>query len=87
MEVSKDGSIITTTHSNIVTFWNSKEYVFFFFIVQATILNYSLSLSIDILTIIKINDTFSYMKIYFFLIFKFLYQINQDKRIYGSDSS
>lgn len=25
MEVSKDGSIITTTHSNIVTFWNSKE--------------------------------------------------------------
>ncbi|XP_011498271.1 PREDICTED: serine-threonine kinase receptor-associated protein [Ceratosolen solmsi marchali] len=25
MEVSKDGSIITTTHSNIVTFWDSKE--------------------------------------------------------------
>lgn len=27
MEVSKDGNIITTTHSNIVTFWDSKEYV------------------------------------------------------------
>lgn len=25
MEVSKDGTIITTTHSNVVTFWNSKE--------------------------------------------------------------
>jgi len=29
MEVSKDGNIITTTHSNIVTFWDSKEYVIF----------------------------------------------------------
>ncbi|XP_011700896.1 PREDICTED: serine-threonine kinase receptor-associated protein isoform X1 [Wasmannia auropunctata] len=25
MEVSKDGKIITTTHSNLVTFWDSKE--------------------------------------------------------------
>ncbi|XP_053990566.1 serine-threonine kinase receptor-associated protein isoform X2 [Hylaeus anthracinus] len=25
MELSKDGTIITTTHSNIVTFWNSKD--------------------------------------------------------------
>ncbi|XP_043286855.1 serine-threonine kinase receptor-associated protein isoform X2 [Venturia canescens] len=25
MEVSKDGNIITTTHGNIVTFWNSKD--------------------------------------------------------------
>ncbi|XP_032676916.1 serine-threonine kinase receptor-associated protein isoform X2 [Odontomachus brunneus] len=25
MEVSKDGTIITTSHSNIVTFWNTKE--------------------------------------------------------------
>lgn len=25
MELSKDGNIITTTHSNIVTFWDSKE--------------------------------------------------------------
>lgn len=30
MEVSRDGNIITTTHSNIVTFWNSREYVHFF---------------------------------------------------------
>jgi len=34
MEVSKDGNIITTTHSNIVTFWNSKEYVIFFSLVK-----------------------------------------------------
>ena len=25
MELSKDGTIITTTHSNVVTFWDSKE--------------------------------------------------------------
>ncbi|XP_014214063.1 serine-threonine kinase receptor-associated protein isoform X2 [Copidosoma floridanum] len=25
MEVSKDGKVITTTHSNLVTFWDSKE--------------------------------------------------------------
>jgi len=30
MEVSKDGNVITTTHSNIVTFWDSKEYLNFF---------------------------------------------------------
>jgi hypothetical protein len=29
MEVSKDGNVITTTHSNIVTFWDSKEYLDF----------------------------------------------------------
>ena len=28
MEISKDGSIITTTHSNIVTFWDSRESVY-----------------------------------------------------------
>lgn len=25
MEVSRDATVITTTHSNIVTFWDSKE--------------------------------------------------------------
>lgn len=34
MEVSKDGNIITTTHSNVVTFWDSKEYVAFFSLIE-----------------------------------------------------
>lgn len=50
MEVSKDGNIITTTHSNIVTFWNSKEYVHFsffivLFIIKITVLTYGHSKS------------------------------------------
>lgn len=78
MEVSKDGSIITTTHSNIVTFWNSKEYVYFFLYYTNNILNCSLSLSIVIGTIIKIRYIFTYENI-IFLIFKFPIRLTKIK--------